>query len=140
MIDATDDRAVLAVGRVALGLQSAAQAADWSGQPEASLRAFEPVNAVGRDSVLLSVVIAALDEEESLPKLWDRLRPVLDAVAGGSAEVIVADDGSGDATWMSSVVWLPRTRECVGFGSRETSVSRPRSLRGCSPHAAMQSS
>lgn len=45
----------------------------------------------------LSVLLPAFNEAESLPVLWSELGPVLDAL-GRSAEVIVVDDGSTDAT------------------------------------------
>ena len=45
----------------------------------------------------LSVLLPAFNEAESLPRLWAELVPVLDTLAG-SAEVIVVDDGSTDAT------------------------------------------
>jgi glycosyltransferase involved in cell wall biosynthesis len=45
----------------------------------------------------LSVLLPAFNEAESLTALWSELGPVLDALAG-SAEVIIVDDGSTDAT------------------------------------------
>lgn len=45
----------------------------------------------------LSVLLPAFNEAESLPRLWAELVPVLDTLAR-SAEVIVVDDGSTDAT------------------------------------------
>jgi dolichol-phosphate mannosyltransferase len=45
----------------------------------------------------LSVLLPAFNEAESLPVLWSELGPVLDSL-GRSAEVIVVDDGSTDAT------------------------------------------
>jgi glycosyltransferase involved in cell wall biosynthesis len=45
----------------------------------------------------LSVVLPAYNEAESLPRLWSELGPVLDAL-GRTAEVIIVDDGSTDAT------------------------------------------
>ena len=45
----------------------------------------------------LSVLLPAFNEAESLPRLWTELVPVLEALAR-SAEVIVVDDGSTDAT------------------------------------------
>ncbi|HXF98267.1 MAG TPA: glycosyltransferase family 2 protein [Gaiellaceae bacterium] len=46
----------------------------------------------------LSVVVPLRDEEEALPLLAERLRSVLDALAGGW-EVILVDDGSRDGTY-----------------------------------------
>jgi undecaprenyl-phosphate 4-deoxy-4-formamido-L-arabinose transferase len=43
----------------------------------------------------VSIVIPVFNEEENLPALWERLRPVLDGIGGG-AEVVFADDGSSD--------------------------------------------
>ena len=45
----------------------------------------------------LSVVVPMYDEEDVLPLLVDRLRPLLDAL-GSSYEVLAVDDGSRDAT------------------------------------------
>ena len=45
----------------------------------------------------LSVLLPAFNEAESLPEMWSELGAVLDAM-GRSAEVIVVDDGSVDAT------------------------------------------
>ncbi|MGH7412602.1 MAG: glycosyltransferase family 2 protein [Candidatus Rokuibacteriota bacterium] len=45
----------------------------------------------------LSVLLPVFNEAESLPAVWTELGPVLDAL-GRSAEVIVVDDGSTDAT------------------------------------------
>ncbi|MEX2223256.1 MAG: glycosyltransferase family 2 protein [Candidatus Rokuibacteriota bacterium] len=45
----------------------------------------------------LSVLLPAFNEADSLPEVWAELGPVLDALAR-SAEVIVVDDGSTDAT------------------------------------------
>lgn len=86
---------VVAVGRVALGLESPSEAAGWSGLSPSELTAHAPTPTdVGPT---LSVVVAAYDEETSLPLLWDRLRPVLDRV--GPSEVVIVDDGSSDRTW-----------------------------------------
>ena len=48
-------------------------------------------------STELSVVVPMYDEEDVLPLLVDRLRPLLDAL-GVSYEVLAVDDGSQDAT------------------------------------------
>ena len=48
-------------------------------------------------STELSVVVPMYDEEDVLPLLVDRLRPLLDAL-GTSYEVLAVDDGSRDAT------------------------------------------
>ena len=48
-------------------------------------------------STELSVVVPMYDEEDVLPLLVDRLRPLLDAL-GASYEVLAVDDGSRDAT------------------------------------------
>ncbi len=45
----------------------------------------------------LSVVIPAYDEAESLPRLVEELRPVLEA-RGGAWEILLVDDGSRDGT------------------------------------------
>ena len=46
---------------------------------------------------MLSVVIPCYNEEDVLPQLADRLRPVLEGI-GGPYEVLFVDDGSRDAT------------------------------------------
>jgi len=50
------------------------------------------------DSVKYSIVIPIYNEQESLPALVDRLRPVLDKL-DGPAEVVLVDDGSRDASY-----------------------------------------
>jgi polyisoprenyl-phosphate glycosyltransferase len=50
------------------------------------------------DSVKYSIVIPIYNEQESLPTLVDRLRPVLDKL-DGPAEVVLVDDGSRDASY-----------------------------------------
>ncbi len=47
---------------------------------------------------MLSVVIPAYDEEETLPSHLARLLPVLERAAAGGWEVLVVDDGSTDRT------------------------------------------
>lgn len=47
---------------------------------------------------ILSVVVPAYNEEESLPILYERLLPVLSGLAV-PWELIIADDGSSDDTW-----------------------------------------
>ncbi|WP_369055703.1 glycosyltransferase family 2 protein [Kineococcus terrestris] len=48
--------------------------------------------------VEVSVVVPAYQEAEVLPRLAERLRPVLDAAGLAGYEVLVVDDGSTDAT------------------------------------------
>lgn len=48
-------------------------------------------------SVVLSVVVPMLDEQENLPGLWERLRDALARVEG-DCEVIFVDDGSKDGS------------------------------------------
>lgn len=50
------------------------------------------------DSVKYSIVIPVYNEQESLPALVDRLRPVMDKL-DGPAEVVLVDDGSRDASY-----------------------------------------
>ncbi len=50
------------------------------------------------DSVKYSIVIPVYNEQESLPALVDRLRPVLDKL-DGPAEVVLVDDGSRDNSY-----------------------------------------
>ncbi len=60
-------------------------------QPERATRGSEaPPPAV-------SIVIPVFNEEQTLPPLWKRLRPVLDGLDGG-AEAIFTDDGSSDGS------------------------------------------
>ncbi|MEU6479681.1 glycosyltransferase family 2 protein [Streptomyces sp. NPDC047017] len=49
------------------------------------------------ETAVLSVVIPMYNEEEALPALVNRLRPVLDGLGEGY-EVVAVDDGSGDRT------------------------------------------
>ncbi|HAS10924.1 MAG TPA: glycosyltransferase [Acidimicrobiaceae bacterium] len=55
------------------------------------------VQAAQDTAVELSVVVAAFEEADTLPKLWQRLAPVLDGFE--NSELVVVDDGSKDATW-----------------------------------------
>ncbi|MDQ1118302.1 MULTISPECIES: glycosyltransferase family 2 protein [Pseudoxanthomonas] len=48
---------------------------------------------------LLTVVVAARNEQEALPRLHPRLRAVLDRLDGVTGRVLYIDDGSTDATW-----------------------------------------
>jgi len=93
--DGAERELVEAVGRVALGLDSPAQAAEAYGVDVDRLESFAPKAAA--PAVELSVAVAAYDEEGTLEELWRRLEPVL----GGfpSSEVVIVDDGSTDATW-----------------------------------------
>jgi len=45
----------------------------------------------------VSIVVPVYEEELTLPKLWARLRPVMDEIAGG-VEAIFVDDGSTDGS------------------------------------------
>src|SRR5208337_4672114 len=47
----------------------------------------------------LSVAIPIHNEESVLPELLQRLRAVLDSVAGGPHEIVLVDDGSTDGTF-----------------------------------------
>lgn len=47
----------------------------------------------------LTVVVAAFNEAEALPRLHPRIAAVLDAMPGIDGRVLYVDDGSGDATW-----------------------------------------
>ncbi len=57
----------------------------------------EEPDAERRETVVLSVVIPMYNEEEVLPALVSRLRPVLDGL-GAAHEVVAVDDGSTDRT------------------------------------------
>lgn len=48
---------------------------------------------------LLTVVVAARNEAEALPRLHPRLRAVLDGIGGLQGRVLYVDDGSTDETW-----------------------------------------
>ncbi|MBO0838644.1 MAG: glycosyltransferase family 2 protein, partial [Actinobacteria bacterium] len=50
------------------------------------------------DPVKYSIVIPIYNEQESLPALVDRLRPVMDKL-DGPAEVVLVDDGSRDCSY-----------------------------------------
>lgn len=47
----------------------------------------------------LTIVIAAHNEAEALPRLHPRLRDALDATTGIDGQVLYVDDGSTDGTW-----------------------------------------
>lgn len=88
-----------AVGRVALGIESPEAMATASGLPRAVLEPYAALaGRVADDSAVeVTIAVAAYNEADSLPLLWERLRPVLDDLE--SSELIVVDDGSCDATW-----------------------------------------
>lgn len=65
--------------------------------PSDASRIMSAVDDSGRGSVVLSIVIPVFNEEEALPVLAARLRPVLDA-CGEPYEVLAVDDGSTDGT------------------------------------------
>lgn len=46
-----------------------------------------------------SLVVSVLDEEDRLPELITRLRLLMDEHLDGTAEVVLVDDGSRDASW-----------------------------------------
>ena len=48
--------------------------------------------------IVLSVIIPAFNEEESIPHLYEKLKPVLEKVSDGKYELIFVDDGSCDST------------------------------------------
>ena len=47
----------------------------------------------------LTVVVAAYNEADALPRLHPRIAAVLDAMPGIDGRVIYVDDGSSDGTW-----------------------------------------
>jgi glycosyltransferase involved in cell wall biosynthesis len=57
-----------------------------------------------REPALLSIVIPLFNEQASIDALIPRVTEVLEA-AGLSAEIILVDDGSSDATWDKMVAW-----------------------------------
>lgn len=58
---------------------------------------MQNVAVADRPTPLLSVVIPIFNEEEALPLMVERLRPILDSI-GETYEVVGIDDGSSDAT------------------------------------------
>lgn len=61
------------------------------------IRAMDPPPPTTARRIPLSVVIPVYNEEEALPFMVERLRPLLDAL-GEPYEVVAVDDGSRDAT------------------------------------------
>lgn len=88
------DAYALAVGHVVLAHGTADEIAARHGLHPAVLREYE---ASADPTIEISIVVAALDEQENLPLLWRRVEPVLDRYS--SSELIIVDDGSTDATW-----------------------------------------
>jgi dolichol-phosphate mannosyltransferase len=94
----------LAVGAVLRGRLSPEDAAQHSGFTARELRELCGATAPASrfdPAVLVSIVVPAYNEEENLDALWERLRPVLDAV--GESELVIVDDGSADRTWAEIV-------------------------------------
>jgi dolichol-phosphate mannosyltransferase len=60
-------------------------------------------------SVLLSVVVPMLDEEDNLPELWERLDTALSPLDGGY-EVVFVDDGSSDRSAEMVRGWIDAGR------------------------------
>jgi dolichol-phosphate mannosyltransferase len=91
----------LAVGAVVRGRLTPEDAAHLSPYTAQELRAIASAGGAQptAEPVTLSVVVPAYNEEENLDALWERVRPVLDAV--GPSEIILVDDGSSDRTWTS---------------------------------------
>lgn len=54
-----------------------------------------PVHNIG---VRLSVIVPVFNEEENLPRLYERLSPVLEGITPDH-EIILVDDGSRDGSW-----------------------------------------
>lgn len=72
------------------------------------------VAAPARQEVTLSVVVPAYDEEQSIPKLMERLMPVLESLAF-DFEVVVIDDGSSDGTWRAVAASAKQDKRIVGL-------------------------
>ncbi len=89
----------LAAGAVLRGRISSETAAQLSSYTAMDLRELTQADVPPEvdPSVLVSIVVPALNEHENLNPLWQRLRPVLDSVGGG--ELVIVDDGSSDNTW-----------------------------------------
>ena len=64
---------------------------------EADLHAMAVPVSADPPPVELSVIIPVHDEEDCLPALWDRIRPVLESL-GRRFEVVFVDDGSRDGS------------------------------------------
>lgn len=99
----TELRTQLAVGSYVLGRTTLPEASEMAGvAPEVLERLVTHAQAgpdVDRaapttEGPMLSVVVPVLNEEETLPALYDELAPVLDQL--GTHEIIFVDDGSTD--------------------------------------------
>ena len=60
----------------------------------------------------LSVVAPCFNEEGVLPEFLQRVGVVLDGL-GGTAEIVLVDDGSRDATWQGMTDWAAKDRRIV---------------------------
>jgi polyisoprenyl-phosphate glycosyltransferase len=60
----------------------------------------------------LSVVAPCFNEEGVLPEFLQRVEVVLDGL-GGTAEIVLVDDGSRDATWKVMIDWTAKDRRVV---------------------------
>lgn len=90
-------RETLAVGGFQLGRLDASEASDlagMSGEDFASMVLSATRRPASADRPLLSVVVPVLNEQESIPVLYQRLSAVLATL--GSHEILFVDDGSVD--------------------------------------------
>ena len=89
----------LAVGAVLRGRLAPELAAQLSPCTARELRELAGAAAAPPDerTIILSVVVPAMNEHDNLPALWARVEAVLDEV--GPGELVVVDDGSTDGTW-----------------------------------------
>ena len=60
----------------------------------------------------LSVVAPCFNEEGVLPEFLQRVGLVLEGL-GGTAEIVLVDDGSRDATWQVMTDWAAKDRRIV---------------------------
>ena len=87
----------------------------------------------------LSVVVPMYDEEDVLPLLVERLRPVLDAL-GATYEVLAVDDGSRDATPVLLQRLPPRVAAAAGRAAARQRRAPGRASRPASPAPAATAS
>ncbi len=86
------------------------------------------------ENIYLSVIIPALNEDESIPHLYKHLKQVLDNVAADRYEIIFIDDGSSDSS-LEVMRDLHEKDKCVSVYSHRKNFGKAQALATGFAHA-----